>query len=164
MADVDVTNRVVFDCNTFIQAAANPNGAAGRCVHLVLIGTVELFVSSKVLDELRGLADRPKVMRKLRLTPERVVAFGTTIERAASVLSNVPDRFTHARDPDDSIYVNLALAADARLIVSRDLDLLDLMDRSLPDARVFQSRFPQLRIVTPPEFLREFEADPYAGL
>jgi predicted nucleic acid-binding protein len=79
----------------------------------------------------------------------------------SSPRSKKPERFCtgslKARDPDDSHYVNLALAADAKLIVSRDRDLLDLMDNSIPEGLDFQGRFPSLRILDPVAFLREFE-------
>jgi len=52
-------------------------------------------------------------------------------------------------------YVNLALAADARLIVSRDNDLLDLMDSTKPGAIAFQKQYPSLRVLNPVVFLRE---------
>lgn len=63
----------------------------------------------------------------------------------------------HPFDPDDSAYVNLALKADARLIVSRDRHLLNLTDASRSDGKDFQARFPGFRIVDPVELLRELE-------
>ena len=35
--------------------------------------------------------------------------------------------FSLSRDPDDAIYVNVALTAQSPFLVSRDKDLLDLM-------------------------------------
>ena len=61
-------------------------------------------------------------------------------------------------EPGDAHYINLALAADARLIVSRDKDLLDLMDPAKPEAAEFQGRYPLLRILNPVAFLREIGA------
>jgi putative PIN family toxin of toxin-antitoxin system len=153
------TQRVVFDCNTLLQGMASPGGPAGRCVQLALDQRIHLFVSPAGLGELRDVCNRPKVAHKLHLTAERVEAFLEAIELAATSLEDVPERFTYDRDPDDAHYVNLALAADARLIVTRDKDLLDLMVMSLPEASDFRSRFPQLRILTPPEFLKEVESE-----
>ena len=50
-----------------------------------------------------------------------------------------------------------ALAADAKLI-SRDNDLLDLMNSSRPEAADFQKLCPSLRILNPVAFLREIGA------
>ena len=61
--------------------------------------------------------------------------------------------FTLDRDPKDEIYVNLAIEAGASYLVSRDKDLLDLMND--PD---FRSRFPGLTILDPVAFLKELSA------
>jgi putative PIN family toxin of toxin-antitoxin system len=147
--------RVVFDCNTFLQALAAPEGPAGQCVQLAIDGKVNLFISPHVIEELRDVTSRPKVIAKLRLVQDRVEEFFEAIEIAATLLDGFPQVFTYQRDPDDADYINLALAADARLIVSRDKDLLDLMDATKPEAADFQKHFPALRILNPVAFLRE---------
>lgn len=71
-------------------------------------------------------------------------------------LAGFDERFRLSRDPDDSHYINLAIAAGARLIVTRDNDLLDLMLDSSDDARALRSTYPALQIVTPPRFLEVY--------
>src|SRR5579872_4588004 len=149
--------RVVFDCNIFLQALAAPEGPAGHCVQLAIDAKVQLFASPAVLAELREVATRPKIIAKLRLVAERVDEFIEAIELAAILLKSVPEVFAYQRDPDDAHYINLALAADARLIVSRDKDLLDLMDSTKPEAAEFQKRYPAFRILDPVGFLRSEE-------
>ena len=149
--------RVVFDCNTLIQGLASPVGAAGRCVQLAFGGRVQLFISPFVLEELRDVASRPKVIRKLKFTPERVEEFLEAVQLAATALTGFSEPFTYDRDPDDAHYVNLAIAADARLIVSRDKDLLDLMHEARADGLDFRIRFPTLRILDPVRFLTEVD-------
>lgn len=63
---------------------------------------------------------------------------------------DVPEVALLARDPKDEPYINLALAAGAAFLVSRDNDLLDLMTD--PE---FRGRFPGLQIVDPATLLRE---------
>jgi predicted nucleic acid-binding protein len=109
------------------------------------------------LEELRDVSARSNFIEKLRLEPARVQEFLEAIEIAGTVLSGFPNVFIYERDPDDAHYVNLAIAANAKLIVSRDQDLLDLMDATKPDAFEFQSRFPSFRILNPVAFLREFD-------
>ena len=147
--------RVVFDCNTFLQALSSPEGPAGHCVRLAIGGMISLFVSSRVLEELREVTGRPRVIAKLHLVADRVVEFLDTIEIAATLLDGFPEVFVYQRDPDDAHYVNLALAADARLIVSRDRDLLDLMDSTKPEGAEFQKRYPTIQILDPVGFLHE---------
>jgi putative PIN family toxin of toxin-antitoxin system len=119
---------------------------------------INLFVSPAVIAELREVTGRPKVITKLHLILGRVGEFIDTVEIAATILEGFPEPFVYSRDPDDAHYVNLALAADARLIVSRDKDLLDLMDSTKPEAAEFQRRYPVLRILDPVGFLREIGA------
>ena len=152
--------RVVFDCNALLQAMASPGGPSGRCVQLALEGAVTLIVSFGVLGELRDVANRPQVSAKLRLTPARVQQFCEAIEVNATVVDDVPSVFHYERDEDDAHYVNLALAGGASVIVSRDRDLLDLMDTSRGHGRDFRVRFPWLRIVTPVQLLRELSSMP----
>ncbi|MGD0463790.1 MAG: putative toxin-antitoxin system toxin component, PIN family [Tepidisphaeraceae bacterium] len=147
--------RVVFDCNIFLQALAAPGGPAARCVEMALCGQVALYLSPIVLDEIRKVTSYPKLVAKFRLRPNRVAALLENLPKVAVIVPLVPELWRYSRDPDDAHYVNLALAADARLIVSRDADLLDLMDSNKPEAAEFQKRFPALRILDPVGFLRE---------
>jgi putative PIN family toxin of toxin-antitoxin system len=152
--------RVVFDCNIFLQALASPDGPAGRCVQLAIEGKVSLFLSPAVLEELRDVASRPRVIAKLGLVADRVEQFLEAVEIAATVLTDFPETFAYRRDPDDAHYVNLAIAAGANLIVSRDRDLLGLMDPAKPESAKFRQRFPLLRIQEPVAFLRDIQESP----
>lgn len=118
---------------------------------------ITVFVSPKVIAELRDVTGRPKVIRKLRLVAERVEEFFLAIEITATLLDGIPEIFSYERDPVDAHYVNLALAANAKLIVSRDKDLLHLMDVGRPEGVEFQRKFPNLRILEPVAFLREID-------
>lgn len=68
-------------------------------------------------------------------------------------LSNVPKSFELRRDPKDEKYIVLAVAVEASFLVSRDKDLLDLMNDAHPDSRDFRACFPHLRILDPVAFL-----------
>jgi hypothetical protein len=147
------TLRVVFDCNVFLQALSNPDGPAGCCVELALKGKVVLFVSPYILDEIRRVTAYPKTRAKLRLREDRVAAFLDNLPNAAIVMPSVPESWTYERDPADAHYVNLALAADAKLIVSRDKDLLDLATAVTDESRQLMAEHPDFRVLTPPQFL-----------
>ncbi|MBC7784802.1 MAG: putative toxin-antitoxin system toxin component, PIN family [Burkholderiales bacterium] len=146
---------VVFDCNIYLQALANPVGPAGQCVALAIDKSLLLFISPYVLQEIREVATRPKLIAKLHLRPDRVQALLDNIPKFAVCIAAVPVTWGYERDPDDAHYVNLAIAAEAQLIVSRDKDLLDLMASHSPDARDLRSRFPSLRITDPVSFLNQ---------
>lgn len=150
--------RVVFDCNIFFQALISPNGPSGRCIAFALDGTIELLCSTRIVQELRETATATKIRAKFsRITDTAVELLIENIERAATFLNNVPEIFEYPRDPDDAHYVNLALAAKASYVVSRDNDLLDLMDPTCPESVAFRQKFPDLEIIEPVAFLHHLD-------
>ena len=155
--------KAVFDCNTFLQALAAPEGPAGRCMDLVVAGRVQLFVSPAVLGELETVAARPRVAAKLRLSSRRTEEFLRTLQSVSSLLTEYPEVFQYQRDPDDAHYVNLAIASGAFLIVSRDHDLLDLMDDTNADGALLRAWHPAFRVLTPPQFLLTIPTNPSAS-
>jgi putative PIN family toxin of toxin-antitoxin system len=116
---------------------------------------VTLFVSPAILAEVRDVLTRPKIQRKFPLLSASWVAtFVGNVERKAVLLPESPQAFPLTRDPKDEPYLNLALAAKAQYLVSRDLDLLDLMTDEN-----FRQRCPDLTILDPPAFLRAVTAE-----
>lgn len=65
----------------------------------------------------------------------------------------MPHAFDYPRDPDDEPYIDLAAAVKADFPVTRDKDLLSLMNDHLAEAKQFRQQFPQIRIVDPVSFL-----------
>lgn len=62
------STKVVFDCNVFLQALANPDGPAGRCVEMALSAQVSLYLSPIVLEEIRRVTSYPKLIAKFELS------------------------------------------------------------------------------------------------
>jgi putative PIN family toxin of toxin-antitoxin system len=147
--------KVVYDCNIFVQALINLNGPAGRCLEKAKDGHVLLIASPYVLAEVRE--SHLKTPAKYGITAEQTDELARAIASYASILTDVPPVYHHPYDPDDSHYVDLALMADARLIVSRDRHLLMLADQARREGQDFLTRFPQLRILDPVQLLRELE-------
>ena len=144
----------VFDCMVYLQAIVNEHGPSAAVVRAVREDRVLLFHSAEIVAELRDVLSRPILRQKFpRLTAERVEALiQLAIEKGVSI-QNVPPEFVCQRDPKDEKYINLAIVAKADYIVSRDNDLLDLMDESRRDGREFRARFPMLTILDPVMFL-----------
>jgi putative PIN family toxin of toxin-antitoxin system len=145
-----MTPRVVFDCMIFLQGAGRPAGPARACFHLVDEGRVTLCLSSAILAEVREVLTRPKTLRKFPLlSAEWAEAFVENARSKALVFAEVPRALTLERDPKDEPYLNLALAARVDYLVSRDQDLLDLMNDE-----TFRERCPGLLILDPVAFLQ----------
>jgi putative PIN family toxin of toxin-antitoxin system len=145
---------VVFDCNVFLQAMLSAQGPAAECLRIARAGELTLFVSDYVLAEIRDLPNDRKLANKFQLTVEKAERFIAEVVVFARPFSVVPEVYRHAQDPDDSHYVNLAIATGATFIVSRDRHLLNLMDAVRGESQEFQQRFPTIRVLAPETLLR----------
>jgi uncharacterized protein len=152
--------RVVFDCNVYFQAFISATGPAGKLLQAVNEKALSLFLSEFVLYELRDVLSRPHITAKFGFTEERVTVYLESLVDLATMVTDIPSVFEFSRDPKDAHYVDLALAAHAKLIVSRDKDLLSLRDSATAEGRDFLSRFPELLILTPPEAIALIESSP----
>lgn len=146
--------RVVFDCNVHFQSFVGRSGPADACLDLALQRRVLLYYSAYVINEFLDICSRGQLRRRFGMTDERISAHVQLIRQAGALIHEVPDRYQLRIDPDNSHYVNLALAADASLIVSRDRDLLRLRETTSPDGAEFVRLFPGLEIMEPPELPR----------
>lgn len=145
---------VVFDCNVFVQMFLNPHGTAFRCYELVKRGEIELFVAGEVLAEVAKVLSRPRFKILVPgITSELIENFLVEIAAMAIEIRNVPEEFKYQRDPDDEIYLNLAIIARADYLISLDNDLLDLTDKKGKESLDFQRRYPMLKIITPNRLL-----------
>jgi putative PIN family toxin of toxin-antitoxin system len=141
----------VFDCMMYLQAATNRQGAAGACLALVEDGHVRLLASSAILEEVEDVLHRPKIRAAFpKLTDDHVAAFAEQVRELAQIDDDVPAVHSLPRDPDDEPYLNLALTKQASFLVSRDKDLLSLMNDES-----FRQAHPDLTIVDPVEFLTQ---------
>lgn len=151
--------RVVFDCNVFFQAFVSEAGPAGQLLKAVSEKSLILFVAEFVLDELKDVLARPHIVSHFKFTTERVAEYLESLAQLATMTTDVPHIFEFQRDPKDAHYVDLAIAVDAKLIVSRDKDLLSLRDAATSEGQDFLSRYPSLLILTPPEVLKLLAAE-----
>jgi putative PIN family toxin of toxin-antitoxin system len=118
--------RLVLDTNTAVSGLLWPGGPPGHVIDAALDGRIELFSSTALLAELQGVLDRPKFARTL---VKRGTSARTLFNGYAALVTHVSPAAAPRvveRDPDDDHVLACALAASARLIVSGDLDLLDL--------------------------------------
>lgn len=145
--------QAVYDCNVLVQALISKRGPAYVAVEAAGDGRVDLFHSAYIVDELRRVAARPSLAIRFSLTEKRVDDFVELLEGCSHCMTAVPHVFDLDRDPDDAHYVDLAVAAKAQLIVSRDRDLLSLSDLTRPEGQEFARRFPNLQVVTLPQLL-----------
>lgn len=87
------------------------------------------------------------------MTDSVVQEFLKRIAFRGALIRDVPQVVKFPRDPHDEPYLDLAAAARADFLVTRDRDLLDLTTGHSTDAKEFRQRFPVLKIVDPVELL-----------
>ena len=104
--------------------------------------------------EIRDVPARPKIPAKnTHLTDDYVRLFISRVLQKAVRIKTVPPKFKYSRDPKDEKYINLAIAAEADYLVSRDRDLLDLMTDVSIEGKEFRQKSRPLKIVEPIDFL-----------
>ncbi len=81
----------------------------------------------------------------------------------SELVRGVPNLFVLERDRGDEKYINLVAAAKAEFLVTRDKDLLDLMQGHDSVSKQFRRQFPRVKILDPIEFLRLFRDNSLAG-
>lgn len=142
---------VVFDANVFVQAALSDRGPAFACLESAKLNNCQLLVTESILAEVREVMFRLSQVKKYAdlLTEDRILAYLELIRTHAQVRDEPPEVATLDRDPDDEVYLNLAISADCEYLVTRDKDLLEFDLDQVAAGR--------LRIVQPVEFLKQWE-------
>ena len=106
-------------------------------------GIIELYTSSVLIEELEDVLRREKFARRLAAANVTVQDLVSGYSALSTVIEAEPIKPVILADPDDDAVLACALAADAKVIVSGDSDLLDLKEHK------------EIRILTATEFLAE---------
>lgn len=147
--------RAVIDCNVYVQAIGSERGPAAECLRLLYTNRIEVFVSRDILKEIRAVLRYPSVRMKLsELNDEQVELFVKNLSFRATRIKSVKHRFDYPRAHQDEPYLDLAAAAKAGFLVSRDKDLLSLMTSHAQIAKNFRQTCPGIQILKPEEFLQ----------
>ena len=105
--------RVVLDTNVVVSAYLNPDGLPFFILKLGLAGTVSLCASEDILaeyDELFRRKSFPLDRRRSRVLLSQI--------RKASEMFTPAGSLRIAKDPDDNIFLECALAAKARYLIT----------------------------------------------
>lgn len=149
---------VVFDCVVFLQGLIKESGPAVTCLERIEQGRFRLAVSPETMAELRDVLYRSSLRQSFPLlTNNKADQLIELLLLKGKLFRKVTRLFELPRDPDDEPYLNLAIESNARFLVTRDRDLLDLMRWDTKEGSDFQSLFPELKILDPVAFLKEIE-------
>ncbi len=134
--------RAVLDTNVVISAHLSPEGQQALILGLAIARYFRCFVSDALLEEYEGVLRR----ERFGLGP-RSVTQSMRIIRKCATLVIAKRKLDVSRDPDDNKAVECALEARADYIVTGN-------------TRHFPSRFQDIRIVLPRQFLTLAAAQP----
>lgn len=115
--------RIVFDTNTLISAALLPNSTTRRSLDIAA-EKFEIVVTKATWREFETRTKRPHLMRYFNNERHRDEVVLTFSRAVAHVESH--SVVTDCRDPDDNLFLALALDAGAAIIVTGDRELLAL--------------------------------------
>lgn len=132
--------RAVLDTNVVISATLIADGNEDRILRAWRRGVFELVLSPQILDEM-GRALFYEKLRKVRWMSDAEVLLLVRALAQESMLVPGRVRVEVCRDPDDNKFLEAAIEARARYVVTGDKDLLAL--------RTYRG----VRIVRPAAFL-----------
>jgi putative PIN family toxin of toxin-antitoxin system len=119
--------RLVLDTNVVISALLW-KGKPDELLVLARDGKARLHSSGVLLDELRGILERPKLAKAIALTGLTSDELFAGYRRSVTLTRPGPLAQSWSRDPDDDHVIACALAAKADFVVTGDDDLLMLGD------------------------------------
>jgi len=130
--------RVVLDSNVYISAFLF-GGVPADVIGLALGGSILVYTSIPILDEIRDVLRRPK----FGLSSSQAFTLIEEIHSLCRIVSSAEPVQAVKEDPDDNKIIECALAAGADVIVSGDSHLLHLQ------------QWRGIKIQTPADFVRE---------
>lgn len=134
--------RVVIDTNVFVSSFLTPEGHPRAIIDLWKTGKISLCISEEILEEYLevlarlGLGGEPELRYLLRMLKRKE---NLVFRKVAAHFHQIKE------DPSDDKFVDCAIAARARFIVSGDSHLLKL------------KQFKTVKIVSPEQFVAQMK-------
>jgi uncharacterized protein len=136
--------RAVLDTNIFVGACLG-TGAANRVLVLAIDGAIQAVMSAALFSEHEDVLSRLAIFENCRLNQaERSELLDIYIAQTDWVRIYFGWR-PNLRDEGDNHLIELAVAAGASLIITRNVR----------DFKNMELSFPSIRVMTPEDFLKE---------
>jgi putative PIN family toxin of toxin-antitoxin system len=123
-------------------------GRPSQAVSRLLVDT-EIWVSPDLLSEYRQVPVELEHSGKISREQTKSLLAGIAAFVAEATVCNPRKRVIVCRDPEDNMFLECCLAADADILVTGDNDLLDISQNALKAAGL-----QKLRILRPGQYLR----------
>ena len=135
--------RAVVDTNVLVSAVILPGSQLGKILLYIRDGSFTLLYHSDTLAELVRVLESNRIQKRFQPTSTNIQTAVELVVRYGELI-DVTQHFALCRDPKDNIFLDVAFAGHADVIVSGDKDLLALHP------------FDDIRILNPREFLQQF--------
>jgi putative PIN family toxin of toxin-antitoxin system len=147
---------LVLDTNTVLRGFNYESGASGKLLRLCKRREAITLLSKPVLDEYREVLGAPELVGEEPETPAAVEDLIDALRFVGEYISEVHVRFEMPRDPDDAMFIELAIAGDATHIISHDKDLLTLPTSRTDAGKRFRQRLPGIKVQDAATFVRVY--------
>jgi putative PIN family toxin of toxin-antitoxin system len=118
--------RAVVDTGVLVSALIRPRGTTGAVLRALRDARFTTIYSTGMLVEVIDVLGREKFRTKYHLELGDITALVNLIRLRGELV--VPNRSVSAcRDPKDDQFLEVALAAKADCLISRDADLLEMI-------------------------------------
>jgi len=108
--------KIVLDTNVLVAALLSPYGPPAQVLQLLLTEQAQLCHDTRILGEYRAVLARPK----FGFAPEPVAVLLDYLEQTGMLAAASPWPFV-LPDPDDAVFLEVALAAHADHLVTGNL-------------------------------------------
>lgn len=147
--------RLILDTNIVVRGFINLQSSSGQILRACQRRQVIPILSRAILSEYRAILRRPAILENypelaqpgVRDALERLL-FVSEFHRRVGV------RFRFPRDPKDSPFLELAIAASATHLITTDKDMLSLVDGRDEASKRFRQRT-GTRVARPGDFISE---------
>lgn len=112
--------RVVVDTNTVVSGLARSKNPPAQIMELWRLGIIELLSSRATMRELDRVLRYPKVRRLTKLTDNEIQAFLALYHRDTTVLQVTLNLEVVPGDPDDNMFIALAVTGNADYLITGD--------------------------------------------
>lgn len=131
--------RVVLDTNVLVSGLLSPYGAPGELVPLVAVGALQVCYDARILAEYREVLLRPV----FSFTQDQVETLSNQV-KAGGLMVGARPLPTPLPDPDDEVFLAVALVGPAQHLVTRKTRHYPVKSRQ------------EVQVMSPAEFLALF--------
>ena len=134
---------VVLDANIFVSFLLAPSGSIGNLLQLWQNRILQVYITREIYEEVARVTKYSKITS--RIPPETRLMLLRLLLHATFKTPQVPALNVIEVDPSDNKYLECALAASARWIITGDKHLLQL------------KKYQGIHIITPRQFLQQLK-------